>query len=539
MKTKILIVLVLVAGLIAGCVKDELFKDKPVISSLIISPQAPLANSPVDVIAVVTDPDGLTSVKLYYKIGTGSFTAVAMTSLSSIPNAWGAQIPGQADGVSVNYYVEAVNNSGKKAFSPEGAPSITSIYTIGAPLILMNEIYSRGTIEAPDWIEIYNTSNVPANISGYLIYDNGGQTGTKPKMAIPANTIIPPKGFFVIVVDDGSATGFGLSSAGEQVWLENNKGNIIDNVTFPAMETTQSYGRKTDGGLPWQLLNTITRGTPNSSADPIPSLFINEVFSQGTTANPDWVEIYNASTFSADISNWKIYDDGGQGGTKPKLAFPAGSIIPAKGFLVIVVDVATTGGFGLSSTGEQIWFENLAGSVVDNVTFPALSITQSYGRFPDGTSNWQILNTVTKGAANSNAGPTVIKVVMNEIFSRGIAGNPDWIEIYNDSNIPVDISGWLIYDSGGQTGTKPKMAFPANTIIPSKGFFVIVVDDGTAAGFGLSSTGEQVWFEKSDGTILDTVTFPALTETQSYGRKPDGSDAWQILNTITRGTSNN
>lgn len=130
---------------------------------------------------------------------------------------------------------------------------------------------------------------------------------------------------------------------------------------------------------------------------------------------------------------------------------------------------------------------------------------------------------------------------MNEIYSRGVAGNLDWIEIYNGAASPLDISGYKIYDIGGQGGTKPKKLFPVGTIIPSKGFHVIITDTadfaGDLSGFGLSSNGETVWFEDASGALLDSITFPAMGTTQSYGRLPDGG-TWQLLNTITRGISN-
>ena len=133
--------------------------------------------------------------------------------------------------------------------------------------------------------------------------------------------------------------------------------------------------------------------------------------------------------------------------------------------------------------------------------------------------------------------------VMNEIYSRGVAGNLDWIEIYNPSETQIDISGYKIYDSGGQAGTKPKKLFPTGTIIPAKGFYVIITDtasfDGDLSGFGLSSGGETAWLEDAAGTLIDEIAFPAMPDvTQSYGRNPDGSANWELLNTITRGTSN-
>ena len=128
-------------------------------------------------------------------------------------------------------------------------------------------------------------------------------------------------------------------------------------------------------------------------------------------------------------------------------------------------------------------------------------------------------------------------VVMNEIYSRGTTTDPDWIELYNKTSAPIDISGYKIYDAGGQGGTKPKKELPAGTTIPAKGFYVVVTDGSGTSDFGLSSSGETVWFENASGTLIDSVTFLGHTATQSYARVPDGG-TWQIVNTLTRGASN-
>ncbi len=127
--------------------------------------------------------------------------------------------------------------------------------------------------------------------------------------------------------------------------------------------------------------------------------------------------------------------------------------------------------------------------------------------------------------------------VMNEIYSRGTTENPDWIEIYNPGSAAADISGYKIYDSGGQSGSKPKKVFPAGSVIPAYGFLVIVTEDSTESAFGLSSSGEWVWFENASGVVTDSVQFAAMSTTQSYGRVPNGG-SWQLLNSITRGGSN-
>jgi len=522
---------------LAGCVKDEVYLGPPTISNLTITPQAPSSTDNVTVSVKVVDMQGVTKVKLHYKVGEAALVSVDMTAQTG--DIYTAQIPAQETGVVVNYYIEATNVDSKVSFHPAGAPETTATYTVGAPSIVMNEIYSRGTVEEPDWVEIYNNSDVQVDISGYKIYDSGGQSGGKEKKLIPEGTVLAPRGFYVIVVDDGSATGFGLSSGGEEIWFESASGSLVDNVAFPAIvDETTSYGRMPDGSPNWQILATITKGTANDdSPGPVQSVIkFNEMYSNGSDFNPDWIEVYNTSSEQVDISGFKVYDSGGQAGSKPKKEFPAGTVIPANGFVVIVVDTEDESGFGLSSGGEKVWLENTASEVIDSVEFPALTAYESYGRFADGAANWKILGTVTPGAANVDA--VYSSIVINEVFSNGTDEAPDWVEIHNTSAESIDISGYKIYDSGGQAGSKPKKVFPANSIVPAGGYLVIVVDTDDESGFGLSSGGEQLWLENAAEAVIDTVVFPALTETQSYGRIPDGTYNLQILETVTQGVSN-
>lgn len=290
-------------------------------------------------------------------------------------------------------FVTSCSREAPPLVAPEPKPEVN--------YITMNEVYSRGTAVDPDWIEIFNASTEQKDISGYKIYDSGAKGGTKAKKSFPANTVIPANGFFVIVTDDTSASGFGLSSSGEEVWLEDATGKLVDQVVFPALEETQSYGKEIDGGKTWKVLDKVTRGTSNTGgAVAILPVVMNEIYSRGVPETPDWIEIYNPSTVAVDITGYKIYDSGGKGGTKPKKEFPAGSIVPARGYLVIVTDDTDPSGFGLSSGGEEVWLEDTTGAVVDNVIFPPFEVTQSYCRIPNGGPTWVISATITRGAEN-------------------------------------------------------------------------------------------------------------------------------------------
>jgi len=269
---------------------------------------------------------------------------------------------------------------------------------------------------------------------------------------------------------------------------------------------------------------------------------LNEIYSQGVLSNPDWIELYNPNSDSINIGSYMVYNLIGKNGTKPKKSIPAGTYIHGMSYYVVVVnDTISTSSFDLSASGETVWFENGSGTIIDSVSVPALGVDSSYARKPDGASTWVIVTPPTKGDANS-----ILPIVMNEIFVQGVVGNLDWIEMYNPNTTSVDASVYKIYDIGGQGGTKPKKEFPVGTVIPAKGFYVIIVDTasytGDLSGFGLSQNGESVWLENASGNIIDNVTFPAMPTANgavTYGRKPDGTSNWQILTVITRGTSNN
>ncbi len=101
----------------------------------------------------------------------------------------------------------------------------------------------------------------------------------------------------------------------------------------------------------------------------------------------------------------------------------------------------------------------------------------------------------------------------------------DWIELFNKSTGTVDLSGYYLSDNSKKN---LKWQFPRNTSISGNGYLIIWADDDTTqaglhANFKLSSDGEEVVLSRSDGRIIDQVTFPAQTLELSYSRIPNGT----------------
>ena len=122
-----------------------------------------------------------------------------------------------------------------------------------------------------DWIELYNSSNTTINLEGYYLSD---EIDTPLKWTFP-NLSIPPQSFLLIFASDLDLcqtwchTNFKLSSDGEALILSDETGMTIDQISFPALEADQSYGRIEDGNPNWAFFNSPTPFASNNTSTSI------------------------------------------------------------------------------------------------------------------------------------------------------------------------------------------------------------------------------------------------------------------------------
>ncbi len=118
--------------------------------------------------------------------------------------------------------------------------------------------------EFDDWMEIYNPNAFPVNLKNYYISDDENHL---TKYQFSNDLIIPEFGFQLIWCDEQVGQGvnhanFKLSANGEKVILSSPNKEIIDQITFPDLENTNSFGRSSDGEDDWITFNLPT---PNYS----------------------------------------------------------------------------------------------------------------------------------------------------------------------------------------------------------------------------------------------------------------------------------
>lgn len=269
-----LFISLMMAMVFASCVKDEMYNGPASIEKVSILPVAPQSSDNVVVTAEVKDLKAVVSVNIFYRTSSaGAFTSVAMSLSEEF--IYKGTIPAFPMGTKVEYYVEAKNIGGFTTDYPATAPVQLANYNVGASNVIrlfVNEVFSDGTKDAtdPDWVEIYNDSDIPVDISGYAFYDEGIKSsgGTKPKRILNAGTIIPSKGFLVQKTEYTAgeySVEFGLSTTGDAAYLENTSGVLVASLDFLAINLVgkKSYGRQPDGSANLVTFTTPTRGASN------------------------------------------------------------------------------------------------------------------------------------------------------------------------------------------------------------------------------------------------------------------------------------
>ncbi len=123
-------------------------------------------------------------------------------------------------------------------------------------------------------------------------------------------------------------------------------------------------------------------------------------------------------------------------------------------------------------------------------------------------------------------------VVINEFLANSDEPAVDYIELYNHSNVALDLCGASLSDDPSLS----KFEFPPGTTIEPRGFVVV---DETSLGFALSSSGEQIFLRSADGQrVYDAIRFAGQAPQRTFGRFPDGNRAWVPLADGTPGDAN-
>lgn len=403
---------------------------------------------------------------------------------------------------------------------------------------------------------------------------------------------------------------------------DNSDGFEDDNGLVPAttapIASGASTARNPNGFDSDDASDFIVAATPSPGADNDSTLptcdevgsiqvVINELQPDpaGTDTDLEWVELYNAGSGTVDLSGWAIA--AGTSSYSSQGTLPNGTTIAAGATLQVGQsslsnpDVIANGfSLGNASNADAVQLRDCLGGVADTVVYgidnsdgwlddngataalaPKPGSGESIGRSPDGQDtddssvDFVVFTTPTPSDLNGN-GPAPLVcddaagsgVVINELMPDPPGGDADneWVELYNDGNSAVDISGWGI--AAGTSSFGEPSVIGAGFVLQPGAFFVIGQSQATTpdaiAGFSLgnASNADGVQLVDCNGGVADTVIYgtdnsdgwvddtggaaalaPVPASGQTIGRIPDGADSndssvdFQVL-PATRGISN-
>ena len=122
-------------------------------------------------------------------------------------------------------------------------------------------------------------------------------------------------------------------------------------------------------------------------------------------------------------------------------------------------------------------------------------------------------------------------VIINEILAspEGPDAENEWIEIFNQNNFEVELSGWKITDT---IGTTKIYTFPKGTKISANGFLVLFRPETKIT---LNNSGDGLKLSQPDGKVIDEAVFGKAALGKSYNYFNTG---WVWSDVPTPGSQN-
>lgn len=256
--------------------------------------------------------------------------------------------------------------------------------------VLINELLSHTDLPQMDFVELYNHSNSPVDLSNCSISDDASTN----RFTIPPGTILGPR---EVISWNQDQLGFRLNAAGETIYLRNpDLTQVIDAIQLEGQENGVSTGRSPDGAPTIRRLATPTPGASNAPWRQ-EDIVLNEIMFNPITRDSadEYIEFYNRGTNTVDLGGWKLTR-----GVDYKI--PPNTRVAPDGFLVVAKDLThlrsihphlnasnSVGNFDgtLGNAGDHVALSkpialvstNAIGDLVTNIAYAVVAETRYFG----------------------------------------------------------------------------------------------------------------------------------------------------------------
>lgn len=282
---------------------------------------------------------------------------------------------------------------------------LTALFFVSsAPVsaLVINEIYPAPETNNDEWVELYNDTDLPIDLSEFVITDETG------KQASFENQTINAKDFALALSKNV------FNNTGDTVVLKKLNGETIEIATYSgSIDSSKSIGRCPDGignFITMHLISkkasntnlcTTTTQKPqqNNSQDPIVSpnqtykyIYISEAMVQPKPDEKEWIELYNDNPTEVHMNDWFI-DDIENGGSSPK---PFTLAIAANSYGVITLSSDM-----FNNSGDTVRLLDANQIQIDTISYSSATQAKSIGKI-DMRQQHVCLQDPTQGARNSS-----------------------------------------------------------------------------------------------------------------------------------------
>lgn len=408
--------------------------------------------------------------------------------------------------------------------------------------IIISEISSAGQ----DWIEFFNQGTSAIDLADYYI----GFSEDFAKAKQLPHVTVAPAGYCCVYgrgSDQPVKADFAISKAGETLHIFRTDGSVVISITVPALSKNVSL-IYVNGAWEYTYLKTPGYRNSDSSFTSLKveeyenncPLYISEVLvsNKHSVLNcyseySDFVEICNSSDRSISLSGWFLSDSLE---SPAKWAFPNISIAPGEFLTVFLSGHESTenelhASFSLNPDESVVLFNGNENKYLifnfPSELIPDISVgpDHSYYRFP------------TPGYENSTAISDISNIgffFADDIFISEVCGfgdDTDWIEIYNGSDTPINVSDWKLTDDLSEPD---KYIFPSITLNPHD-YYVVKASshpseqNSETVKMGISLSGEKIYLIDSKARVRDVFKTGMLEDVASSGRIENRADISRVF----------
>jgi hypothetical protein len=409
------------------------------------------------------------------------------------------------------------------------------ILQVGLPMrsVVINEVMYGPTGGEPEWIELYSTTNVDVDLESWRLSNRIIAT----KYTLSTTSVILKPFSYAVVTKDASILNFhsthlGLlvlvpnlptalfSNAGDAVVLYDTRGVTMDSLTY-----TPAWGGANGKSMERIAVDVASTDSTNwaTSAD-----------IEGSTPGRQ----NSIATLSNDLRIVRV-----------RTVEPLSDQKDAAMSVALLVTVQNVGmepatGFSLkfyhdADRDSVLLPAELIGTVASQATLQRKDTTLvpfTWTGVPSGLIRMIAVVDYKKDERLSNntasidvrIGSKHRALIINEIMYGPLAGQAEWIELYNPNSFPVDMTDWTLSDMKDATGKANVFSIAGSRIEIQAGGYAVLSSDSTIlsqfpglqtpqedlrviilnrTGLSLNNEGDDVVISDLVGTVIDSVHY--------------------------------